>query len=178
MFVVLLAACGDLEPPDTDVAAADPARLAATSSAEEVPFDVGSRPVPIVTVTTAPPPTTTTTAPAPPPAPPTTAAPPPSAPAPAAPVASSGHVNGYPCGGALPPCTVLECESGGNPTAEHGGDRGGVSTASGLWQILDGTWSGFGGYSHAADAPPSVQNQKAAALWDGGAGSFHWSQCL
>jgi hypothetical protein len=88
-------------------------------------------------------------------------------------VASSGTVNGYPCGGALPPCRVLACESGGNPTAENP-----TSTASGLWQITDGTWGGAGGYSHASHAPVSVQNAKAAQLWAGGAGASHWSACL
>ena len=86
---------------------------------------------------------------------------------------TSGTVNGYPCGGSLPPCSVLACESGGSPTAENP-----TSTASGLWQILDGTWAGYGGYSHASFAPVSVQNAKAAALWAGGAGAFHWSACL
>jgi hypothetical protein len=93
-------------------------------------------------------------------------------PAPPAPTATDGTVNGYPCGGNLPPCTVLRCESGGNPNAENP-----TSTASGLWQIIDGTWNGYGGYTHAADAPPDIQNQKAADLYAGGAGGGHWAQC-
>ena len=91
----------------------------------------------------------------------------------AAGVEATGQVNGYPCGGDLPPCRVLRCESGGNPTAQNR-----RSTASGLWQILDGTWAGFGGYDRAYLAPPDVQNSKARELWAGGAGSFHWSSCL
>ena len=70
------------------------------------------------------------------------------------------------------------CESGGDYKAEHGGDRGGYSTASGAYQILDSTWAGFGGYSHAADAPPAVQDEKARQLWNGGAGKNHWKACL
>jgi hypothetical protein len=81
-------------------------------------------------------------------------------------------VNGYPCGGDLPPCSILRCESGGNPTAENPS-----SSASGLWQIIDGTWNGYAGYRHAADAPAAVQNAKAAELYAGGAGASHWAQC-
>lgn len=85
---------------------------------------------------------------------------------------ATGSINGYPCGGDLPPCWVLDRESHGNPTAENP-----RSTASGLWQFLDSTWAGYGGYSHASHAPPSVQNAKAAALWNHGAGCSHWSAC-
>lgn len=84
----------------------------------------------------------------------------------------TGTVNGYPCGGDLPPCYVLSRESGGNPKAENP-----TSTASGLWQFIDSTWAGYGGYSHASYAPASVQNGKAALLWDGGRGCYHWSAC-
>ncbi len=86
---------------------------------------------------------------------------------------STGTVNGYPCGGLLPTCRVLSCESGGNPLAENP-----TSSASGLWQIIDGSWGGYGGYGHAADAPWEVQNDKAAAMWANGAGRSHWSACL
>ncbi len=85
-------------------------------------------------------------------------------------VSSSGSVNGYPCGGSLPTCAILRCESGGNPTADNP-----RSSASGLWQILDSTWNGYGGYSRAKYAPASVQNAKAAAIWNGGAGRSQWS---
>lgn len=84
---------------------------------------------------------------------------------------ATGSVNGYPCGGRLPTCEILRKESGGNP---RGTDP--RSSASGLWAFIDSTWAGFGGYRHAKDAPVSVQNQKAAQLWDGGRGCRHWTQ--
>ena len=84
-----------------------------------------------------------------------------------APEASSGR-----CGGNLPPCYVMERESGGDLRAENP-----VSTASGKWQFIDGTWNGYGGYSHASQAPEDVQDAKAAELWAGGAGCSHWSAC-
>ena len=71
------------------------------------------------------------------------------------------------------PTYIVMCESGGNYRAENP-----VSTASGAYQITDGTWAGYGGYSHASYAPPAVQDAKAAQLWAGGAGSFHWANCL
>jgi hypothetical protein len=73
------------------------------------------------------------------------------------------------CGGNLPPCSVMMCESGGNPTAQNP-----RSTASGTWQILDSTWNGYGGYSRAMYAPVEVQNAKAAELYAGGAGRSQW----
>jgi hypothetical protein len=85
---------------------------------------------------------------------------------------SAGKINGYPCGGDLPPCWVLRRESHGDPKAENP-----HSSASGLWQIVDGTWAHFAGYSHASLAPPSVQNHKAILLWAHGAGCGHWSAC-
>lgn len=85
---------------------------------------------------------------------------------------TTGDINGYPCGGDLPPCFVLARESGGNPEAQNPS-----STASGLWQFLDSTWAGFGGYSKARYAPVDVQNEKAMELWNGGAGCHHWSAC-
>lgn len=72
-----------------------------------------------------------------------------------------------------PPEYIADCESGGDYLAEND-----VSTASGKWQIVDGTWDGYGGYSHASDAPPAVQDAKAAELWDGGNGASHWAACL
>jgi hypothetical protein len=106
-----------------------------------------------------PPPTTTTTTA--PPAPPTTAAPAP------APEPATGR-----CGGDLPPCWVMQRESGGSLTAKNPS-----STASGKWQFLNSTWAGFGGYAEAWMAPESVQDEKARILWAGGAGCSHWSAC-
>ena len=71
------------------------------------------------------------------------------------------------------PTYIVMCESGGNYDAENA-----VSTASGAYQIIDGTWAGYGGYSHASDAPPAVQDAKAALMWAGGAGASHWAACL
>lgn len=77
------------------------------------------------------------------------------------------------CGGPLPPCSVLDCESGGNLVAQNP-----TSSASGKWQILDSTWRGYGGFARAMDAPEAVQDEKARLLWADGAGAFHWRSCL
>jgi hypothetical protein len=76
------------------------------------------------------------------------------------------------CGGDLPPCYVMMRESRGDIRAENP-----VSTASGKWQFLDSTWGGYGGYSHAADAPESVQDARAREVWAGGAGASNWACC-
>jgi Transglycosylase-like domain len=76
------------------------------------------------------------------------------------------------CGGNLPPCYVMNRESGGSLTAQNP-----TSTASGKWQFLDSTWNNYGGYSSASDAPENVQDAKAAEVWAGGAGCSHWSAC-
>lgn len=56
---------------------------------------------------------------------------------------------------------IAECESGGSYTAENPS-----SSASGRWQVIDGTWGNYGGYSHASDAPPRVQDAWARAYFD------------
>lgn len=71
------------------------------------------------------------------------------------------------------PCYVIECESHGDYAAENP-----YSSASGRYQIVDATWDGYGGYSHASDAPPATQDQRAAQLWDNGAGAWRWSSCM
>ena len=76
------------------------------------------------------------------------------------------------CGGNLPPCFVMNRESGGNIRAQNPS-----SSASGKWQFIDSTWAGFGGYARAYLAPESVQDAKAAQMWAGGAGCSHWSAC-
>lgn len=73
------------------------------------------------------------------------------------------------CGGDLPPCSVMYCENGGKLTGKNPS-----SSASGKWQILDSTWGGYGGYSHAQDAPESVQDAKARQIYAGGAGRSQW----
>lgn len=67
---------------------------------------------------------------------------------------------------------IAECESGGDYNAENP-----TSSASGKYQVLSGTWNGYGGYARASDAPPEVQEAQAAQLYDGGRGSSHWAQC-
>jgi hypothetical protein len=78
-----------------------------------------------------------------------------------------------PVGDGLPPMKVILCESGDNYRAENP-----TSTASGRYQITDGSWNGYGGYHHAADAPPDVQDARARQMWAGGAGAHHWKACL
>ena len=52
---------------------------------------------------------------------------------------------------------IRTLESGGDYTAAAS-----ASTASGAYQFLDSTWDGYGGYARALDAPPPVQDAKAA----------------
>lgn len=162
--------------------------ISATAAAAPIPVPVTTATTTSTTTTL--PPTTVTEPPPPPTEPPTTEAPvrkkapvtvpvtdppaeePVADPAPAYQGNSTGDVNGYPCGGDLPPCYVLARESGGNPTVANR-----HSTASGLWQFLDTTWAGFGGYARAMYAPPGVQNQRAVEVWNGGRGCSAWAAC-
>ncbi len=92
------------------------------------------------------------------------------------------------CGGDLPPCWVMRRESKGDIRVWNGicyapvGYAGrhspcGISSASGKWQVVRGTWAGFGGYLNAADAPESVQDARVRQLWANGRGCSHWSAC-
>lgn len=57
---------------------------------------------------------------------------------------------------------VRQIESGGNYRAI--GPRTRYGNATGAYQFLNSTWGGYGGYRRAADAPPRVQDQRAAQL--------------
>jgi hypothetical protein len=92
------------------------------------------------------------------------------------------------CGADLPPCWVLNRENPNrdltvyNGGAHHepgytGGNPEGDSTASGKWQVTRGTWSGFRGFTNAADAPWDVQDEFARMLWNHGRGCSHWAAC-
>jgi hypothetical protein len=52
--------------------------------------------------------------------------------------------------------TIRDVESGGDYRAQSRG-----SSASGAYQFLDTRWNGYGGYTHAKDAPRGVQDAKA-----------------
>lgn len=64
---------------------------------------------------------------------------------------------------------IAHFESSGNPKAENP-----YSTASGLFQFVDGTWNNFMGYRRAKDAPINVQLRKFYIVWDGGRGASNW----
>lgn len=76
----------------------------------------------------------------------------------------------YSGGGGCVPDYIVQRESGGDYNAENP-----TSTASGKYQFLDGTWGGYGGYQHASDAPPAVQDARACEVWANGAGASHWA---
>jgi hypothetical protein len=72
-------------------------------------------------------------------------------------------------GGGCNPESIVQRESKGDPNAVNPS-----SGAGGKYQFLPSTWSGYGGYSRAEDAPESVQDERFNEMWAGGAGSSHW----
>ncbi len=64
---------------------------------------------------------------------------------------------------------IRKCESGNNYAAQNA-----TSTASGAWQILDGTWGNFRGYSRAVYAPPEIQDERAIRIFQSG-GTQPWA---
>jgi hypothetical protein len=67
------------------------------------------------------------------------------------------------------PWPIVQCESGGQNLPPNG------AGASGYYQMLPETWKGLGGSTpHAYQAPKAEQDQRAAALWAGGAGAHNW----
>jgi septal ring factor EnvC (AmiA/AmiB activator) len=71
-------------------------------------------------------------------------------------------------GGWSIPYSVVNCESGGQDLTPNS------AGASGYYQFMPGTWNDYGGYSQAYQAPKSLQDQRAAQVWNGGAGSSNW----
>ncbi len=71
------------------------------------------------------------------------------------------------------PWPIVSCESGGSFVAQNG-----RSTASGAYQILDGTWRAHGGgafASRAASAVPRHQHIVAGRIYKGGSGRSQWA---
>ncbi|MDX6698827.1 MAG: hypothetical protein QOE65_2224 [Solirubrobacteraceae bacterium] len=67
------------------------------------------------------------------------------------------------------PWSIVQCESGGY---NHPPNWAG---ASGYYQIIPATWSGFGGHGPAAWlAPKSEQDRVATLIWDNGRGARNW----
>jgi Transglycosylase-like domain len=71
-------------------------------------------------------------------------------------------------GGWSIPYSVVNCESGGQDLTPNS------AGASGYYQFMPGTWDDYGGYSQAYQAPKSLQDQRAAQIWNGGAGASNW----
>jgi septal ring factor EnvC (AmiA/AmiB activator) len=71
-------------------------------------------------------------------------------------------------GGWTIPYSVVQCESGGQDLTPNS------AGASGYYQIIPGSWNGYGGYGQAYQAPKSLQDQRAAQLWNGGSGASNW----
>ncbi|MDP9211969.1 MAG: transglycosylase family protein [bacterium] len=94
------------------------------------------------------------------------------APAPApvqAPVVAQQQSSGG--GGSCSLSDIKRMESGGDYRAQNP-----VSSASGAYQVIDGTWGGYGGYKRAGDAPADVQDKFAQSLY-AKHGSQPWVVC-
>ena len=83
----------------------------------------------------------------------------PGAPAPTSAVAAPPPVQPIPAELGPILATIRAMETGGNYLTQVTS-----STASGAYAFLDGSWDGYGGYRRARDAPPEVQDAKAAWL--------------
>ncbi len=74
-----------------------------------------------------------------------------------------------PSGGWAIPYSIVLCESGGQNLPPNS------AGASGYYQIIPSTWTGFGGTGPAAYlAPKSEQDAVASRIWDHGAGASNW----
>jgi septal ring factor EnvC (AmiA/AmiB activator) len=71
-------------------------------------------------------------------------------------------------GGWSIPYSVVNCESGGQDLTPNS------AGASGYYQFMPGTWNDYGGYGQAYQAPKSLQDQRAAQVWNSGAGASNW----
>jgi len=93
-----------------------------------------------------------------------------SAPAPAAPVGSPTAPGSLgPGGGWAIPWAIVDCESGGQNLPPNS------AGASGYYQIIPSTWTGYGGSGPAAYLTSKAeQDAVAARIWNGGKGASAW----
>lgn len=76
------------------------------------------------------------------------------------------------CGGVLPPCWVMQRESGGNIHAVNP-----TTGAAGKWQFLPSTSAAMGYPLPMNNYDEATQDAAAERLWNGGRGCAHWSAC-
>lgn len=67
---------------------------------------------------------------------------------------------------------IRQKESGGNYADATGNGY------YGAYQYSKSTWNGYGGYTYASDAPPSIQDERALSDYNKGVGQIHqnWPQ--